>query len=60
MHSLKFRRHSYQPARTSTSPVQGQERRDIYIAIMQILSVGVLSGLCCFTGLRLLMLVMQS
>ena len=60
MHALKFRRHSYQSANITTSPAQVQERRDTHIAITQILSVGVLSGLCCFTGSLLMMLVMQS
>ena len=59
MHALKFRRRSYAPARTAPIPEQIGARRDLPIAITQILSVGLLSGLCCYTGSLLILMLLQ-
>ncbi|WP_017325690.1 hypothetical protein [Synechococcus sp. PCC 7336] len=58
MHSLKLRTHNYrQPAApiVERTPAQQQAIAETGTAALQILSIGLLSGLCCYAGSLLLL-----
>ena len=65
MHSLKFRRRIYQEPTTDSQMIGEEtimtaaELKETSIAALQILSIGVLSGLCCFTGTLLMTAIIQ-
>ena len=54
MHALKFRRRVYGSAGTDATQNTASDRREKQVATVQILTVGILSGLCCFTGALLI------
>ncbi|MEL7084667.1 MAG: hypothetical protein AAF268_02710 [Cyanobacteria bacterium P01_A01_bin.3] len=58
MHALKFRRRAYGSVGTNTTPNTASDRHDTQMAAVQILTVGILSGLCCFTGSLLILQVL--
>ncbi len=58
MHALKFRRRAYGSVQTDATQATASDRRDKQVAALQILTVGLLSGLCCFTGSVLLLQVL--
>ena len=57
MHALKLRRSAY-GSDTIEKPITA--RRETLVAAVQILSIGLLSGLCCFMGSMLMLQVLQA
>ena len=57
MHALKFRRSAY-GSDTIQKPIIA--RRETLVAAVQILTIGLLSGLCCFMGSMLMLQVLQA
>ena len=58
MHALKFRRRAYVSPRTDATQNTASNRHETQVAAVQILTVGILSGLCCFTGSLLILQVL--
>lgn len=59
MHALKFRRRAYRSTRPETLSSQKAKGLEAPLAAAQILVVGLLSGMCCFTGSLLFLQVLQ-